>query len=88
MKLDNVLVGFKDPTIIYLIDFGISSVYLDEEGNHIEKVLHNTFTGNFLFASLNSCCRIVQSRRDDIQSLFYMMIYLLNDNRLPWSNFA
>lgn len=28
------------------------------------------------------------SRRDDIQSLFYIMIYLLNDGTLPWTDFG
>ena len=25
IKLDNILVGFKDPSLLYLIDFGLSS---------------------------------------------------------------
>lgn len=42
------------------------------------------FSGNFLFASLNSCRGNNKSRRDDIESVIYIMIYLLNDNYLPW----
>lgn len=45
------------------------------------------FSGNFLFASLNSCRGNNKSRRDDIQSLMYIMIYLLNKSHLPWGDF-
>jgi serine/threonine protein kinase len=37
IKLDNLLVGFKDPSILYLIDFGLTTKYLNENGTHIEK---------------------------------------------------
>lgn len=42
------------------------------------------FSGNFLFASLNSCRGNNKSRRDDVESTLYIMIYLLNNNYLPW----
>ena len=42
------------------------------------------FSGNFLFASLNSCRGNNKSRRDDLESVMYILIYLLNDNYLPW----
>jgi casein kinase 1 len=37
-----------------------------------------------MFASLNSCRGFNKSRRDDVESLFYLIIYLLNGNQLPW----
>lgn len=45
------------------------------------------FSGNFLFASLNSCRGNNKSRRDDIQSVMYIMVYLINNNYLPWCDF-
>lgn len=87
IKLDNILVGFKDPSLLYLIDFGLTCKYLDDNGLHIEKEFLKKFSGNFLFASLNSCRGNNKSRRDDIQSAIYIMIYLLNNGSLPWSNF-
>jgi casein kinase 1 len=87
IKLDNILVGFKDPSCMYLIDFGLTCKYLNEDGTHIKKEFLRKFSGNFLFASLNSCRGNNKSRRDDIQSCLYLMIYLLNNNTLPWSNF-
>ena len=38
LKLDNILTGYKDPSIIYLIDFGLSCRYLNDDGSHVEKV--------------------------------------------------
>ena len=87
IKLDNILVGFKDPALLYLIDFGLTCRYLNEDGSHIEKEFLKKFSGNFLFASLNSCRGNNKSRRDDVQSAIYIMIYFLNDGQLPWSNF-
>ena len=88
LKLDNIIIGHKDPTQIYLIDFGLSCKYQDEgTEQHVQKTYIEKFSGNFLFASLNSCRGNNKSRRDDIQSLFYIMVYLLNGNYLPWCDF-
>jgi hypothetical protein len=40
-----------------------------------------------MFASLNSCRGNNKSRRDDIESVFYLLIYLYNGNYLPWRDF-
>ena len=84
LKLENILVGHKDSDRIYLIDFGLTQSFLDENRNHIEKANVRKFSGNFLFASLNSCRGNNKSRRDDVESAIYIMIYLLNNNYLPW----
>lgn len=84
LKLENILIGHKDAEKLYLIDFGLAQSYIDEEGKHLEKQYVRKFSGNFLFASLNSCRGNNKSRRDDMESVMYIMIYLLNDNYLPW----
>lgn len=66
IKLDNMLIGYKDPNVLYLIDFGLTTKYLNDDGTHIEKDNLSCFCGNFLFASLNSCRGNNKSRRDDI----------------------
>lgn len=66
IKLDNILVGYEDPSMLYLIDFGLTCKYLDENGAHVGKQFLKKFSGNFLFASLNSCRGNNKSRRDDI----------------------
>ena len=66
LKLDNIIVGHKDPQQIYLIDFGLTCKYLLDDGTHSKKKYIEKFSGNFLFASLNSCRGNNKSRRDDI----------------------
>ena len=41
-----------------------------------------------MFASLNSCRGFNKSRRDDIEAAFYILIYLINRQKLPWSDYA
>lgn len=84
IKMENMVVGFKDPEKIYLIDFGLAVSFVDCNGNHIKKEYLQKFSGNFLFASLNSCRGYSKSRRDDVESLFYMLIFMLNKGYLPW----
>lgn len=88
IKLENILVGNQDPDTIYLIDFGLTSGFMEEDGiTHIEKKFVNKFSGNFMFASVNSCKGNTKSRRDDIQSVVFVLIYLLNNCQLPWDSF-
>ena len=47
VKPDNILIGHTDPEQIYLIDFGISTRYLDTHGTHVEKVDTRRFRGSF-----------------------------------------
>jgi casein kinase 1 len=84
LKLENVVIGIDDPSKIYLIDFGLTAKYVDENGDHIVKQYIRNFSGNFLFASLNSSRGFNKSRRDDIESLFYILIYMMNEEYLPW----
>jgi len=37
-----------------------------------------------MFSSLNSCRGFNKSRRDDIESIFYILIFMLNNQYLPW----
>lgn len=82
------MIGKEDPDVIYLIDYGMSQSYLTHvynEGSKKEKLVHrekvflNSFSGNYKFASINSCKGMSKSRRDDIESAIYLLIYLLND---------
>ena len=95
IKLDNIMIDLREDggATLYLIDFGLSQKYMKTDsvtGNreHIERKLVSKFTGNFLFASFNSCSLYIKSRRDDLESAFIMIIYLMNKNQLPWSYLA
>lgn len=86
LKPDNILVGNHDDHKLHkirLTDFGISKKYLDDEGNHIKSGKTQFFTGNFLFASLNAFDFKILSRRDDLISLCYLLVYMI-DGDLPF----
>ena len=78
IKSENVLVGHYDTEVVYLIDFGLAEPYLDEQGRHKEHRMLTKFNGNFFFAANNMCEGISNSRRSDIESALYLLIYLLN----------
>lgn len=67
-----------------LIDFGLSKryVYLDK---HVAAKNNCSFTGTARYASINSQSFIEQSRRDDLESIGYILVYLINGS-LPWQN--
>ena len=86
IKLENIVVGNHDPETAYLIDFGLATRWLEKDGSHCSKQRSNRFSGNLMFASINACRGYTKSRRDDIECLFYLIAYLLNNNKLPWSD--
>ena len=59
LKPDNILLGagnvnsFKS-RVLYLIDFGVSRKYKNADGTHVPFKMDLPFTGNVIFASLNS----------------------------------
>ena len=85
IKPDCFLFGenLKSSTI-YLIDFGLAKFYRNPiSKNHIPYEKNQTLIENIMYASLNSLKGITKSRRDDIESLGYMLVYFLKGS-LPW----
>ena len=72
---------------IYLIDFGLAHQFSEKDGSHVKKEQKGKFSGNFIFASINQCRTYTCSRRDDIESMFYMLIFMLNKYYLPWCDY-
>ena len=86
IKPDNFLIGLNDPNIIYLIDFGLSKKYRSSTtGNHIKNSKLKKFVGSLRYASINALKLREQSRRDDLESIGYMLIYLIK-GKLPWDS--
>lgn len=85
IKPDNFLIGVgKMKSRIYLIDLGLSKPYINKLTNeHIEYKNNASFTGSFRFSSVRNHRGIEQSRRDDLESIGYMLIYFLK-GKLPW----
>jgi casein kinase 1 len=85
IKPDNFLVGLgKKNNLVYIIDFGLAKKYRDTRtGTHIPYVENRSLTGTARYASVNTHLGIEQSRRDDLEALMYVLIYLLRAV-LPW----
>ena len=84
IKPENFLIGLNDPRIIYIIDFGLSKKFRsDRTGNHIQFCITKKMTGTARYASTNSLRGVQISRRDDLESLAYMILYFIM-KKLPW----
>jgi serine/threonine protein kinase len=64
---------------VYIIDFGIAKIYR-QSGVHNKETNIKGLIGSINFSSLNVINLIEPSRRDDIESLFYILLYLLLNN--------
>ncbi|CAK60344.1 unnamed protein product (macronuclear) [Paramecium tetraurelia] len=85
IKPENILMGRgTDSQQVYLVDYGISKKYRNN-GQHIPFQENKPFMGTTRYASISAHKGYELSRRDDLESLGYVFIYLLKGN-LPWQN--
>ena len=84
IKSQNFVNGRKDPNIIYIIDFAFSHKYRSSRtGKHIKYKFKKYTIGSLNYLSINGNMGYEQSRRDDLESLGYMLIFLATGS-LPW----
>ena len=86
IKPDNFLIGNPDKSIIYIIDFGLGKKFMSSRTlKHVKFTVSKKWSGTSRFASANSLRGVAQSRRDDLESLCYTLLFLMKGN-LPWDN--
>jgi serine/threonine protein kinase len=87
IKPDNFLIGTgKESATIYILDFGLAKCFRDSKTHqHIPYMENKMLIGTVRYASINNHLGIEQSRRDDLEALGYVLIYLAR-GELPWQS--
>lgn len=91
VKPENFLLGqpgTADEKKLYLIDLGLASRWKDaSSGQHVEYDQRpDVFRGTIRYASVHAHLGRTGSRRDDLESLAYTLIFLIK-GRLPWQGY-
>jgi casein kinase 1 len=85
IKPDNFTMGRRSKeNLVYIIDFGLAKRYYDPKTRqHIPYREGKNLTGTARYASISTHIGIEQARRDDLEALNYVLVYLLQ-GQLPW----
>ncbi|XP_049851552.1 casein kinase I-like [Schistocerca gregaria] len=85
LKPENFLMGIgPNSNMVYIIDFGLASNirYGNRRGRHMYRG-SDSMVGTARYASISAHIGFEQGRRDDLESLGYIFLYLLR-GKLPW----
>ena len=63
-----------------MIDFGLSTMYIDVKGKHISQLSNREIIGSINYVSVNIHNGTNPSRRDDLISFCYMMFKFITGN--------
>lgn len=83
LKPDNFLTEPENPKKLVLTDFGLCKKFMQNGKKHINFNTEKPISGTIRYNSIASHQGKEQSRRDDLESLGYVMVFLWKQN-LPW----
>lgn len=87
IKPENLVMGRRDRSTLYLLDFGLAKKFRDHTTKqHLPYFNNKGMAGTPRYASVRTHMGIEQSRRDDLESLGYVLVYLWK-GKLPWMGF-
>ena len=67
-----------------MIDFGLVQEYIDSEGVPYPQVTTQGFLGTPFTGSIDTLDCKSASRKDDLESLAYNFMYILDKMSIPW----
>ena len=87
IKPDNLAMGRKELNgTLYIIDFGLAKKFRSSRTlKQFPLIKRHSLTGTARYASINALQGYEQSRRDDLESAMYVLMFFLRGN-LPWQN--
>ena len=88
MKPENLVIGYKGKEKnIYLIDYGLSRLISTDKKNQNISVVkkEKIVVGTVRYISMNAHLGNEQYKKDDLESLAYIMVYFIK-GELPWQN--
>ena len=88
IKPDNIVIGRNSTlkeNVIHLVDFGLSKKYVISNGGKDipRKKTKGTGSGTVRYMSINTHLGFEPSRKDDMESFGYVLVYLMK-GKLPW----
>uniref|UniRef100_A0A7C9D3G2 non-specific serine/threonine protein kinase n=1 Tax=Opuntia streptacantha TaxID=393608 RepID=A0A7C9D3G2_OPUST len=90
VKPENFLLGppgTPEEKKLFLVDLGLATKWQDATGSHVDYDQRpDVFRGTVRYASVHAHLGRAGSRRDDLESLAYTLVFLLR-GRLPWQGF-
>ncbi|KXS08902.1 kinase-like protein, partial [Gonapodya prolifera JEL478] len=84
LKPHNIAVGETDETEIKLFDLGLTTSFITNDEKHIRYTDKRGLTGTLHYISPHVHFGVHATRRDDLLSLGYILVYLARGS-LPWS---
>ena len=82
IKTEYFIIGLNNNKI-NIIDFGLCKLFKINQNEHIPYATNKKLIGTARYISISSHLGYEQSRRDDLESIGYLLVYLAK-GKLPW----